>query len=270
MGNKSFSIAGAIVIGVAAAIRVSTAPAVQVEAPAVNPVTVLVTMSTFSALSTNLITDQELDSRLRTGGSARVLLFAGRESEQALVDGSYDKLTTMLRRGDSVEVNIPTGNGLYAGAENLPAGWSYAVRLEPNVTACCDGGDNQCERRQAGTADGALNRSLAQLHPPNAQDHQLTLTLTQLAPPVVNGALSNANERQPSALIRASSAVPTLVETSPDGGGGVPLQLSDVPLMMCTLKVAEDVIATGRLRSASGNSETSQQVLGTLDLTYRK
>jgi hypothetical protein len=134
-----------------AALAGSNAPPIGAAPQSQSGVTtgnVLVSMSAFSAIATSILTDQELEAQLTSGGAARVLLFAGKQGEQAVL-GSFDKLTTMLRRQGSVEVNIPTGNSLTAPDAPLPSGWSYAVQLEPKVAACCDGGDGQCAQQPA-------------------------------------------------------------------------------------------------------------------------
>jgi hypothetical protein len=256
---------GAILLLSAVAVRTQTSSSSDGQVH-VSPVTALVTMSTFSAVASSVLTDDVLEQQLTSGGAASVLLFAGREGEQAVVDRTFDKVTTMLRRNYSVEVNIPSGNALTADAADLPAGWSYAVQLEPSVNACCDGGDGHCSSRSGEPAHGSLNRSIAQLRPTGEETRHLVLSLTQLPPPQVKGGTDG--ELHPSALIRLASTASVPADGAADVSRGAALPSEDPATIVCTLQVADAVVATGRLRApvAAG----AQQSIGSLDLTYRK
>lgn len=231
-------------------------------------VVLLYGMSVFSVLSLSLLRNAELDKAFRTADDPdlHVVLYAGGASSQTMI-GRLN-LPTAARKLEgpdkSTEVRIPGAPHLTMASE-LPPGWSYAVRLSPDVRVCCDGGDNACGgvTWDEGIASGSVAPALPQPLKPTGGSRELRFALSSLAVPS-EVALDPSATASSAFLVRATR----LLEGSSPGANG-PSQ--EAAAMTCTLHNGDAALSTGTLRIQPGRDENgvvSRISSGTMDLKY--
>jgi hypothetical protein len=237
---------------------------------------VVFAMSIFSALATTMLTDKELESRMRAKvDDLHLVLYAAAiqpsEFLARLNVPTISRLRADEQREPGAEVRIPLPTDL----ESLADRWIYHVELSPGVSVCCDGGDQSCENVGAFTpVPGSLNRPLTRVEPASRSEKRLAFALAtqsladsteeQIPPPEAGGFLVRATNID-------VSRVASPIQSGPSGAD----DLSETS-MSCTLRANDEVVASGLLRLRQAGSRTSpgsesQPVFeGTLDLKYRK
>ena len=227
-------------------------------------VALLYGMSVFSVLSLSLLRNAELEKTFRTADDPdlHVVLYAGGASSQTMI-GRLN-LPTASRKLEgpdkSTEVRIPGAPNLTMASE-LPPGWSYAVRLSPEVRVCCDGGDNACAgvTWDESIASGSVAPALPQPLKPTGGARELRFALSSLAVPS-EVALDPSATASSAFLVRATRLLAGATAPNPDAEA-----------MTCTLQNGDATLSTGTLRIRPGldeNGVVTRISSGTMDLKY--
>lgn len=225
-------------------------------------------MSVFSVLSLTVLRNAELEKTFRTADDPdlHVVLYAGGADSPTTV-GRLN-LPTAYRNADgpdkSTEVRIPNAPHLDMAAD-LPAGWSYAVRLSAEARVCCDGGDNACASIAWDTDsfEGSLAPAIPRPIKPTVESRELQFALSSL--PIPGDVMLNPAATASSAfLVRATRVRPGSSEAAPPVGQGA-------EAMSCTLQSGDTTLATGTLRIRPGvdeNGAATRISAGTFELKY--
>ena len=228
-------------------------------------VVLLYGMSVFSVMSLTVLRNAELEKTFRMADDPdlHVVLYAGGASSPTTVGRLNLPIASRNAEGPdkSTEVRIPNTPNLTA---ELPAGWSYAVRLSPEARVCCDGGDNACANVAWDTdsVEGSVNPALPRPLKPTAESRELQFALSSLTiPPDVP--LDPAAAASSAFLVRATRLRP--------GSGSAPAPSQGAQAMTCTLQNGDVTLATGTLRLLPGvdeNGAVTRISSGTFELKY--